>query len=139
MNLSHKIEKLLATKDEENIKLAKNIVIAKVNQSNVIAFICVLKNTSNYNILKESDITREVASVISEKVKVTDNISDVNFEMPLLYRWALQSFKSVENLEVSTKSYIDYVNNLTQIEMANLVNKEPKTEPETVENDELPF
>ena len=136
MNLSHKIEKLLATKDEENIKLAKNIVIAKVNQSNVIAFICVLKNTSNYNILKESDITREIASVISEKVKVIDNISDVNFEMPLLYRWALQSFKSVENLKVSTKSYIDYVNNLTQIEMANLVNKE---EPQTVENDEIPF
>ena len=139
MNLSQKIEKLLVTKDEENVKLAKGIILAKMNQDNVIAFICVLKNTSNFNMLKDVTVIATVESVLTTKIKVLDNLTSVNFEMPSLYRWALQSFKSVENLEVSTKSYIDYVNNLTQIEMANLVNKEPQTEPETVETDDLPF
>lgn len=129
MNLSQKIEKLLATKEEENIKLAKGIILAKMNQDNVIAFICVLKNTSNFDMLKDVTVIATVESIITTKI---DNLKSVNFEMPTLYRWALQSFKSVENLEVSTKSYIDYVNNLTRIEMVNLVNKEP----ETVENDE---
>ena len=139
MNLSQKIEKLLVTKDEENVKLAKGIILAKMNQDNVIAFICVLKNTSNFNMLKDVTVIATVESVLTTKIKVLDNLTSVNFEMPSLYRWALQSFKSVENLEVSTKSYIDYINNLTQIEMANLVNKEPQTEPETVETDDLPF
>ena len=123
MNLSQKIEKLLVTEEEGNVNLAKGIVVANINQENVIAFICVLKNTSNYQMLKDNEIIRAVESVLEKKVTVPDNLKTVNFDMSALYRWALQSFKSIENIEESTKSYINYVNRLSDIEMLNLTNQ----------------
>lgn len=120
MSLSEKLSKLLRTKDDENVKLATNIIIAQVKDSNVIAMLCILKQNKRFDILESEQVVGAVNKVLETKISNDLIKSKVNYGMPHLLRWALQFFKSQENIEVARNTYLLYINHLTDTALEEL-------------------
>lgn len=140
MSLPEKINKLLKNKNKEDVKLATNIIIAKSDNTNIIAFICVLKKNKRFDLLKDISIVRSINDVLTQKVpKVVED--NVNYSMPNILRWALQLFPSKENIDIAKETYITYINHLAEIAVAELVNKNTDTAGEKLisEDEDLPF
>lgn len=140
MSLPEKINKLLKNKNKEDVKLATNIIIAKSDNTNIIAFICVLKKNKRFDLLKDISIVRAINDVLTQKVpKVVED--NVNYSMPNILRWALQLFPSKENIDIAKETYITYINHLAEIAVAELVNKNTDTAGEKLisEDEDLPF
>jgi len=118
MNIIENVNKLLSTKDEENTKLARNIIIQKVNADNVIAFICILKTFNLYEIITEdNELRKSCMEILAHHIKNENTIKGVNFPANDLFAMALQSFKSENNLKYARDYYIQYIKNLAQAEL----------------------
>jgi len=145
MSLSEKVSKLFATNDAENIKLARNIVIAQAKQENVIALICALKKWKQFDMCKERDVIDAINKVLSTKVGEKEmSWESVNYTMPTLLRWALQQFKSIENIDYAHHVYLIHIQTLVnkaheEIKVDKVVNKVLTEDSGVGDDDELPF
>jgi len=148
MNLPKQIDKLFGTNDEENIKLARNIIIQKTNEENVIAFICILKAHSKYYICKEDAVCASINATLSSRINESLPHGDVNYDMPMLLRWALQIFKSIDNIEFAHHSYLAYIAQLVDVEINELqktdeghglLEKNKTSQDVSSDADDLPF
>lgn len=145
MSLSIKVSKLFETKDVENIKLARNIIIAQVKQENVVALICALKKSKQFDICEERQIIDAINEVLSTKVLATELSNEsINYTMPILLRWALQQFKSVENIDYAHHVYLIHIQTLIdkaheEIKINKVVNTVLTEDSGIGDDDELPF
>jgi len=112
MNLPEKIDKLFKTKEEDNIKLAKNIITQKTDSQNVIAFICILKKHRQFETCKEYSIIESVNKVLKEKISNQISADTINYTIANVFRWAITNFKSIDNINYAYEMYTMYINTL---------------------------
>ena len=140
MSLSQKLNKLLKTEAEDNVKLATNIILQQVKNDNVIALICVLKNHRRFDILKQTNVAHAVNSILESKVS-TITEGNINYAMPYLMKCALMLFKSKENIESAKDTYLTYINHLTEIALKEIEvqNSDDNGTSLMADDDELPL
>lgn len=131
MIISEKIAKLLATRDNENIKLAKNIITAKMDSDNVIAIVCTLKALSANDVYEDYSMRQLINNTLAKGIpnyKERDHHSIVN-----LFRWSLQHFQSEENIKTAERYYTKHTEHLVRkaIEECKTHTAEPSSEEKT--------
>tara|TARA_R110002126_G_scaffold93563_1_gene221582 strand:- start:682 stop:1089 length:408 start_codon:yes stop_codon:yes gene_type:complete len=133
MSISEKIDKLLATKEKDNIKLATNIITAKINKDNVIAILCIIKKYKQYELSANSGISDKIYNVLSSNL--AEFVEKEQHNIVNLFRWALEVFKSEENIKVSHHYYIKYTDHLVlkALEEINRNSSKPTV------NEQIPF
>jgi hypothetical protein len=123
MDIAEQISKLLKTDDEENYKLAENIILTRTNVENVIGILCAIKIEYPGFLLNDNIrdlINNSITSGYGESPKWMDT-STLAHAASDLYRAAITKNKLMTkcNIEWAYKVYQEYIKALHQEALTN--------------------
>jgi hypothetical protein len=110
----------MSSDNEENVKLAANIIKANVDEDNFIAIVCIVRNAQGFNVRWEIDTDIElhakISKLIQSKSPVKEELKRIrDYSNSDLLQLALYKFDSKDNIEYARDNYINYINNICDL------------------------
>ena len=116
MTLDEQIVKLIQAKDPANQNLLVALIVAQANYENVLSVIVTLKdNPDAHRISKTPEVSKRLTELLKPSMQTAAWHKDViDYPYAKLYELALTilEFKTPDNLEMTLRSYHNYLDGL---------------------------